>query len=54
MVRLRAPDCSSPKSERKEWLTYRERWKDKNWSGGKYTITISPKKYLEETDFLSK
>jgi hypothetical protein len=52
MVRLRAPDWSTKKHERREFLYYEETWQAKNWLGvpinpvsdhieGKYTEVLS-------------
>ena len=60
IVRLRAPDWSSPKHERKEFVYYSEDWSAKDWLGipidpfsehieGKYLEAISRPKLDERT-----
>ena len=38
MVRLKAPDYSTPNRERKEYIYYRERWEGVDWRG----IPVNP------------
>jgi hypothetical protein len=61
MVRLRAPDYTTKKHERKEWIYYTEDWEGKNWLGvpiakpisehieGKYTEVVTRPKFDERT-----
>ncbi len=43
MFRLRAPDYTTPKHERKEFLYYEERWEGKDWRG----IPLNPVDHME-------
>jgi hypothetical protein len=60
MVRLKAPDYTTKKNERKEWLYYFETWEAKNWLNvpinpltehceGKYTEVLTRPVYDQHT-----